>query len=101
MTMNNVKILVNIPTFDRENIHIYINKLRMWQFVAGVEKKKQGPLVWMSIPINDLSNIKQAINNIIGMDDLSKEDGMDKVFDLLKKMFQEEKNGSFHKMEAV
>ena len=31
MTAINVKSSVNIPTFDRENIHIYINKLKMWQ----------------------------------------------------------------------
>ena len=85
MMANNVRSLVNIPTFNRENMHIYINKLKMWQFVTGVEKKKQGPLVWMSLPINDSSNIKQAINDIIGMDDLIKEDGMDRIINLLKK----------------
>ena len=88
---NNVKTSVRIPRFDRENIHIYMNELRMWQFVTGVEKKKQGPLVWMSLPIDDPSNIKQAINEIIGMEDLSKDDGIDKVVALLKKSFQQEK----------
>merc|ERR1712059_185899 len=89
--MNNVKMSVKIPEFNRENIHIYMNELKMWQFVTEVEKKKQGPLVWMSLPINDPSNIKQAINDIIGMDDLGIEDGMDKVIKLLKKTFQQEK----------
>ena len=91
MATNNVKTSVKIPQFNRENIHIYINELKMWQFVTEVEKKKQGPLVWMSLPLNDSSNIKQAINDIIGMDDLSKDDGMDKVLELLKKTFQQEK----------
>ena len=86
-----VNTSVHIPKFNRENVHIYINELRMWQFVTGVEKKKQGPLVWMSLPINDSSNIKQAINDIIGMDDLSKDDGMDKILELLKKTFLQEK----------
>merc|ERR1712059_198907 len=89
--MNNVKMSVKIPEFNRENIHIYMNELKMWQFVTEVEKKKRAPLVWMSLPINDPSNIKQAINDIIGIDDLSKDDGMDKVIELLKKTFQQEK----------
>ena len=59
----------------------------MWQFITEVEKKEQGFLVWKSLPMN---NIKWAINDMIGMDDLRKEDGMDKILQLLK-MFQQEK----------
>ena len=77
MVANNVKSSVSIPTFDRENIHIYIKELKMWQFVTGMEKKKQGLLVWLSLPNDDLSNIKKVIQDGIGMDDLIKEDGME------------------------
>ena len=41
----------------------------------------QGLLVWTSLPMND---VKRAINEKIGMDDLCKDDGMDKVLRLLK-----------------
>ena len=104
MAANNVKTSVEIPKFNRDNIHIYMNELKMWQFVTRVEKKKQGPLVWMSLPINDPSNIKQAINDIIGMDDLIKEDGMDKIIDLLKKTYIsvvfEEEEGIYNLSQA-
>ena len=80
---------VNIPTFDREDVHIYIDELRMWQIVTEEEKKDQGLLVWKSLPMN---NIKRAIINNIGMEDLSKDDGMDKVLELVKKMLQYEEH---------
>ena len=91
MATNNLKTVVEIPQFNKEQVHVYINELKMWQFVTEEEKKKQGPLVWMSLPVNDSSNIKQAISEIIGMDGLSKDDGIDKLIELLKKMYLQEK----------
>ena len=85
MVANDIKSSVEMPKFNKEDVSIYINELKMWQFVTGVEKKKQGHLVWLSLPSNDSSNIKEAISN------LSKDDGIDRVFELLKKMFQQEK----------
>ena len=87
MLVNNVKSSVDVPSFDQENIRTYIEELKVWKFVTGIEKKKQGPLVWLSLPIEDLSKIKQAINYIIGMEDLSKDDGMDKVIEIMEKTF--------------
>jgi len=82
-----VDTFVNIPKFDFKN-DFYINDLKMWQFLTEVEKKKQGLLVWRSLPTND---VKHAINDVIGMDELSKDDCMDKLLQLLEKMFQQEK----------
>ena len=90
MPVAGVKTTVGMPEFDRENIQMYIDELMMWQFVSEVEKKKQGPLVWMSLPKNDPSNIKQSISDSIGIADLSKDDGMDKLITAMKKAFQEE-----------
>ena len=88
--MASVKTTVGMPEFDRENIQMYIDELKMWQFVTEVDKKKQGPLVWMSLPKNYPSNIMQSINDSIGIEDLSKDDGMDKLIAAMKKAFQEE-----------
>lgn len=88
--MAGVKTTVKVPEFDRENIQMYIDELLMWQFVTDVDKKKQGPLVWMSLPKDEPSNIKQFINDSIGIDNLSKDDGMDKLIEAMKKAFQQE-----------
>ena len=88
--MASVKTTVGMPEFDQENIQMYIDELKMWQFVTEVDKKKQGPLVWMSLLKNDPSNIKQSINDSIGIEDLSKDDGMDKLIAAMKKAFREE-----------
>ena len=78
---------VYIPKFDRGNMHIYLNKLQIWRFVTRVEKKMQGPLVWLSLPMD----IKEASNDIV--DDLCKDDGLDEVFKLLR-TFQQERVGA-------
>ena len=83
--MAGVKTTVKVPEFDRENIQMYIDELLMWQFVTDVDKKKQGPLVWMSLPKDEPSNIKQFINDSIGIDNLSKDDGIDKLIEAMKK----------------
>ena len=61
MVTNNVKTSVGVPKFNKGNINIYMNELRMWQFMTEVEKKKQGPLVWSSLPSNDSCNIKRRL----------------------------------------
>ena len=65
--MAGVKTTVKVPEFDRENIQMYLDELAMWTIVTEVEKKKQGPLVWMSLPKNEPSNIKQFINDRISL----------------------------------
>ena len=47
--------------------------------VSQVEKKKQGPIVWMSLPKNDPNNIKQFISNSIKNKDLNKDDCIEKL----------------------
>ena len=62
----------------------------MWALVTEVEKKKQSPLVWMSFSRNNLSNIKQFINDSVGVTDLNKDDGITKLIEAMKKAFKEE-----------
>ena len=88
--MAGIKTTVKVPEFDRENIQMYIDELTMWALVTEVDKKKQGPLVWMSLPKDDPSNIKQFINDSIGVADLNKDDGIDKLIQAMKKAFQDE-----------
>ena len=88
--MVGIKTTSKVPKFDREKIQMYIDKeLTMWAPVTEVGKKKQGPLVWMSLPKNDLSNIKPFIYEIIGVADLNKENGIDNLIQAMKKAFQE------------
>ena len=79
-----------MPQFEKDDIQMYINKLKMWQFITEVDKKKQAPMIWMSLPKNDSSNIKELVNNSIGFKDLAKDDRMDKQVALFKKAFQQE-----------
>ena len=95
MTMMLVNNSVYIPKFDRGNMHIYLNKLQIWRFVTRVEKKMQGPLVWLSLPMD----IKEASNDIV--DDLCKDDGLDEVFKLLRTFQQENELEAASKQEEM
>ena len=87
----NVKMLMSKPpVFNREYIHIYVNELKAWQIVTEVEKNKQGPMVWMSLPDNESSDIKLLIYNRIGVEGLFNDDRLDKVIDLMKETFRQE-----------
>ena len=85
-----IKTKVKVPEFDQNNFQMYLDKLSMWAIVTDVKKKKQGLLVWMSLPKNDPSNIKQFINHSIRVEDLNKDDGITKLIEAMKKAFKEE-----------
>ena len=46
--------------------------------------------MWMSLPKNDPSNIKQFINDSISVDDLNKDEGITKLIEAMKEVFKEE-----------
>ena len=85
-----IKTKVKVPEFDQNNFQMYLDKLSMWAIVTDVKKKKQGLLVWMSLPKNDPSNIKQFINHSIRVEDVNKDDGITKLINAMKKAFKEE-----------
>ena len=74
-----IDTVVKVPEYDSNNIQMYIEELMMWMLIMSVEKKKQGPIVWMSLPKNDPNNIKQFISNSIKNKDLNKDDCIEKL----------------------
>ena len=55
-----------------------------------VEKNKQGLIIWLSLPKEGSRNIEQLIWDCIDMEDLRKEDGLDKLIEALKNTVQQE-----------
>ena len=81
--------LKRMPVFDREHIQVYIDGLLEWQLGTEVPKQQQGLLVWISIPKDVRSTIKQKVSDCIGMEGLKKQDGLARLINLLKVEFQE------------
>ena len=52
-------------------------------------KNKQGLIVWLSLLKEDLRNIKHLMSNCVGMEDLRKDDGLEKLIEALKKEVQQ------------
>ena len=62
MVDTRVKTLIRVPEFRKDNIQGYIDVLRMWQFITDMDKKKQAPVVWMTLPEEDSSNIRDLVH---------------------------------------
>ena len=56
------KTLIRVPEFRKDNIQGYIDVLRMWQFITDMDKTKQAPVVWITLPEEDSSNIRDLVH---------------------------------------
>ena len=85
--MAEIETIIRVPEFDRNNIKMYLDELTTWVMVTKVEKKKQGPMVWVSLP---KIVIKYYINDSIGLKNLNKDDGIGKLIAAIKRAFEQE-----------
>ena len=81
---------VEVPQFSDEDFRTYIDEVEMWREVAEVPKEKQGMLLWLKLPRNHPSDIKELIMTKIGKEDLKKETGADEFVATMKEAFGEE-----------
>ena len=81
---------VEVPQFSDEDFRTYIDEVEMWREVAEVPKEKQGMLLWLKLPRNHPSDIKELIMTKIGKEDLKEETGADEFVATMKEAFGEE-----------
>ena len=64
---------VPTPVFSAENFKTYIEEVELWREVCDVPKAKQGIMLWLQLPRDDSSDIKELIMSKIGKEELKKE----------------------------
>ena len=76
-------------------------KLECWREVTDLGKKKQGPVIALSLPDEHESKIKDKVFNQISLEDLSKENGLETLVTFMDKhLLKDELEGAFDKFVA-
>ena len=52
---------IPIPIFAEESFRMYMDKIDIWKEVCGIVKAKQGMVLWMHLPRETPSDIKESI----------------------------------------
>ena len=69
---------IPIPMFSEENFCMYMDEIKVWKEVCGLPKDKQGMVLWIHLPRDKPSDIKESINASVGVIEPKKETGVDK-----------------------
>ena len=78
-------IKVKIPQFSLDAFKTYMDEVEVWREVCGIPKEKQGLLLWLELPREHPSDIKELIMNKIGRDELKLETGIEKFVEAMIK----------------
>ena len=79
---------VPTPSFSAENFKTYMEEVELWREVCDVPKAKQGIMLWLQLPRDDASDIKELIMSKVGKEELKKETGIEKFVEAMKEAFQ-------------
>ena len=79
---------ISIPKFSSEKPYDrYKIEIKAWSKTTTVEKKKQGLAVALSLPEDDISNIRDKVFNEVSLESLEVDDGVDVLLKYLDKQF--------------
>ena len=79
---------VPTPTFSAENFKTYMEEVELWREVCDVPKAKQGIMLWLQLPREDASDIKELIMSKVGKDELKKETGIERFVEAMNEAFK-------------
>ena len=67
------------PVFSDNNFRSYMDDIELWREECELAKAKQGILLWLSLPRDTPSDIKESISASLGMDKLKKDTDIDNL----------------------
>ena len=65
-----------------------MDKIEMWKEVCCLPKTKLGIVLWLHLPRDSTSDIKESINTCVGVTELKKETGVKKFNDTMNEAFK-------------
>ena len=99
---------IDPPTLGSEPYEMYKQELLAWREVTDLRKEKQGIVIALSLPKNDKTQIREKVFDQISIEDLKKEDGLDKLIGFLDKHLKKddladslEKFGEFEDFQRI
>ena len=64
-TMGTTRILTSV--FSEDNFRMYMEEIEVWGEVCGMPKRQQGMFLWMNLPRDTPSDIKESISTSLGL----------------------------------
>ena len=86
----NVRPRITIPKFDSSgnDYRIYRQEVTLWAAVCGFEKNKLGSVLWLELPRDDPSDIKELIIAKVPADKLNSDTGLAKFLEAMYEAFK-------------
>ena len=79
---------IAVPQFSSEQFKVYMEEVELWREVCDVPKVKQGIMLWLQLPRDHPSDIKELKMNKIGREELKKETGIEKFVKAMEEAFK-------------
>ena len=73
------------PKLTDNDFTNWLHEIEVWKCVTGLDKKKQGPMIYLS-----LEGKARRLCSSIKIDDLSSDDGVDKLIKKLKELYDKD-----------
>ena len=74
------------PVYKKgKSYEVYRNQVLLWREVTEVDKEKQGIFIYLSLPDDAESKIKERVLDELTIEDLKKSDGLDKLIEIFDK----------------
>ena len=80
----NPPVLTNVDSIDT-----WLRDLQIWKYVTDLEKKHQGPVIYLSLP----DKVRNSCRNI-SITDLGKDNGLDTLINNLERLYLKDKKAS-------
>ena len=91
------KKLLNLPVLtDVDSIDTWLRDLQIWKYVTDVEKKQQGPVIYLSLP----DKVRNSCRNIV-ITDLNKDNGLDTLINNLERLYLKDKKALAYLMKSL
>ena len=76
------------PLFSAENFRTYMEEVSLWKEVCELPEEKQGIVLWLALPRDHPSDIKELILAKIGDEELKKKTGVKKFIEAMNESFK-------------
>ena len=83
-------MMMRIPTpqFSAENFRTYMEEVSLWKEVCELPEEKQGIVLWLALPRDHPSDIKELILAKIGDEELKKKTCVEKFIEAMNEAFK-------------
>ena len=79
---------VPTPQFSAENFRTYMEEVALWRALGEVAVEKQGIMLWLALPRDHPSDIKELILAKVGSEELKEKTGVDKFVEAMNEAFK-------------